>query len=101
VNETKEGNYLSSENRLTLIHTELTVSSGSRQIWQTTPRSRSVVPLPDLPAHLARSVAVSPERKDEFERLLYKSARDQIDQKFSTAVANMPECPNRAARKAP
>jgi hypothetical protein len=95
VSETKEGNYLSSENRLTLIHAELTVTSGARQIWQTTPRARSVVPLPGLPAYLASRVAVSPERSDEFERLLYKSARDQIDQKFGTALANMPQCPNR------
>ena len=98
VSETKEGNYLSSENRLTLIHCELTVTAGDRRIWQSTPRSRSVVPLPGLPAYLASRVAVSPERSDEFERLLYKNARDQIDQKFSTALANMPQCPNRAAR---
>jgi hypothetical protein len=98
VSETKEGNYLSSENRLTLIHCELTVTSGGRRIWQTTPRSRSTVPLPGLSAYLASRVAVSPERLDEFERLLYKNARDQIDRKFSTALANMPECPNHAAR---
>jgi hypothetical protein len=90
VNEIKEGNYLSSENRLTLIHAELTLTVGDRQIWQTTPRARSVVPLPGLPAYLASRVAVSPERSEEFERLLYKSAREQIDQKFSTALSGMP-----------
>ena len=98
VSETKEGNYLSSENRLTLIHCELSVSAGGRRIWQTTPRSRSTVPLPGLPAYLASRVAVSPERLEEFERLLYKNARDQIDRKFSAALANMPRCPDRAGR---
>ncbi len=98
VDERKEGNYMSSQNRLTLIHIELTVTLGQRQIWQTTPRARSESPLPDLPAYLATQVAVSAERKDEFERLLYKNARDQVDQKFSAALANMPPCPKPAAR---
>ncbi len=97
VDERKEGNYLSSQNRLTLIHIELAVTLGQRQIWQTTPRARSECPLPDLPAYLATQVAVSSERKDEFERLLYKNARDQVDQKFGAALANMPPCPKPAA----
>ncbi len=48
VNETKEGNYMSSENRMTLIHIDLTVNHGDRLIWHTTPRARSVEPLPAL-----------------------------------------------------
>ncbi len=101
VNEIQEGNYLSSENRLTLIHAELTLTLGERQIWQTTPRARSAVPLPGLPAYQATRLAVSPERSDEFERLLYKNARDQIDGKFRTALANMPPCPNRGRSQPP
>jgi hypothetical protein len=92
VQEIQEGNYLSSQNRLTLIHAELTLTSGDRRIWFSTPRARSAVPLPDLPAYLASRLAVSPDRSDEFERLLYKSARDQIDQKFRAQLANMPPC---------
>jgi hypothetical protein len=98
VDERKEGNYMSSQNRLTLIHIELTVTLGQQQIWQTTPRARSESPLPDLPNYLATQVAVSPERKDDFERLLYKNARDQVDQKFGAALANMPPRPKPAAR---
>jgi hypothetical protein len=101
VNEIQEGNYLSSENRLTLIHAELMLTQGDRLVWQTTPRARSGVPLPGLPAYLASRVAVSPERSDEFERLLYKNARDQIDQKFRMALANMPPCSNRAGSQRP
>ena len=37
VKETKEGSYMSSENRLTLIHIELTVAQGDHLIWHTTP----------------------------------------------------------------
>ena len=93
VDEKQEDRYFSSENRLTVIHIDLLVTQGQREIWRTSPRARSVVPLPGLPAYLATRAAVSPERSDEFERLLYKSARDQIDQKFSTSLASMPQCP--------
>ena len=95
--EIQEGNYLSSENRLTLIHAELTLTSGDRQIWQTTPRARSAVPLAGSAGLPGQPDRGEPERSDEFERLLYKNARDQIDQKFRTALANMPPCPSRAA----
>ena len=98
VNETKEGTYMSSENRMTLIHIELTVNHGDRLIWHTTPRARSVEPLPHLPAYLATQVAMSPKRSEEFEKLLYKNARDQIEQKFSAQLASMPECASHVAR---
>ena len=90
VQEIQEGTYLSSQNRLTLIHAELALTSGKRQLWQSTPRARSAEPLPNLPANLARSIAVSPKRLEEFEKLLYENARDQIVQRFRTALANMP-----------
>jgi hypothetical protein len=97
IKEIQEGKYPSSENRLTLILAELTLTSGARQLWQNTPRARSVVPLPDLPSNLAS--ALSPERSDKFEQRLYKNARDQIVQKFRAALADMPFCPSRAPSK--
>ena len=97
VQEFQEGSYLSSQNRLTLIQVMLTITSRGNRIWQTTPRARSHVPVPGLPAHLASRVAM--ERSEEFERLLYKNARDQLDQKFSMALVNMPVCPSLAAPK--
>jgi hypothetical protein len=99
VQEIQEGTYLSSQNRLTLIHAELTLTSGDRQLWQTTPQARSAEPLPNLPANLARSIAVSPTRLDECEKLLYKNARDQIVEKFRTSLANMPPRESLAASK--
>ena len=51
-------------------------------IWQTSPTARSTVPLPKLPAYLSSRLAISPERSEEFERLLYDNARGQIDDKF-------------------
>ena len=99
VQEIQEGTYPSTKNRLTLILAELTLTSGEKQIWQKTARARSTVPLPHLPANLVRQSAVSPERSDEFEQLLCKSARDQIVQSFRTALSSSPSCPIRAASK--
>jgi hypothetical protein len=90
VDETQDGQYLSSPNRLTLIHAELTLTSGDEVIWRSTPQVRSAVPLPKLPAYLSRKIAVGSERSDEFERMLYKNARDQIDQKFQLALSSLP-----------
>ena len=97
VEEIQEGTYLSSPNRLTLIHAELTLTLGNQQIWQTTPRARTAEPLPKLSAYEASRLAV--KRSGEFEHLLYDNARDQIVQKFRTSLANMPSCASRAASK--
>jgi hypothetical protein len=90
VAELQEGNYLSSANRLTRIEAHLSLTSRGEMIWHTAPTVRSQVPLPKLPAYLANRVAISPERSEQFERLLYQSARDQIDEKFRYALKNMP-----------
>jgi hypothetical protein len=92
VSETLEGSYLSSPNRLTRIEARLTLSDRSELIWQTSPVARSQVPLPRLPAYLANRVATSPQRSEEFERLLYDSARNQVDEKFAYALQTMPTC---------
>jgi hypothetical protein len=101
VSEQQEGNYLSSENRLSRIEATVTLSSTGGLIWQTKPTARSQVPLPKLPAYLASRAAISPERSEEFEQLLYKSARDQIDEKFSFSLGNMPACPSGATAGKP
>jgi hypothetical protein len=93
--EQLEGSYLSSANRLTRIEARLTITSvapGGWE-WQTNPTSRSTVPLPNLPAYLSSRVALSRDRSDEMERLLYDNARSQINDKFSHALNNMPMCP--------
>jgi hypothetical protein len=96
VQEIQEGRYPSSENRLTLILAEVTLYSGDKQIWQNIARARSTVPLPTSTAGSARQIAVSPDRSDEFEHLLYKNARDQIVQKFRAVLADVPSCKSHA-----
>ena len=92
INEKHEGNYMSSENRLTRIDAHLTLLLRGKQIWQTTPTARTMVPLPNLPAYFSARMAMSPTRIDEFERLLYDNARGMIDEKLAFALRNMPEC---------
>jgi hypothetical protein len=92
LNERLEGNYMSSENRLTRIDAQLRLLHRGQEIWQSTPTARTSVPLPNLPAYLAARVALSPARSEEFERLLYDDARGAIDGKFAFALRNMPEC---------
>jgi hypothetical protein len=102
VSEMQEGNYLSSQNRLTRIEAELTLTTaGGGLVWHTTPTVRSDVPLPKLSAYQASRIAVSSERSEEFERLLYKNARDRIEEKFRHALNNMPSCPDSAIAKSP
>jgi hypothetical protein len=95
VTEQLEGSYLSSANRLTRIEARLTISSRGTDgwHWQTNPTARSTVPLPNLPAYLSSRVAMSRERSDEMEHLLYDNARGQIVDKFAHVLANMPPCP--------
>ena len=99
VTETQEGNYLSSQNRLTLIHAELALIAGEEEIWKVTPRARSEVPLPKLPAYQATRIAVSTERSDEFERLLYKNARPDRPE-VQGGLQGVPPCPGRAVPNA-
>jgi hypothetical protein len=92
VSEQLEGSYLSSANRLTRIEARLTLTSRGQSIWQTIPTARSTVPLPNLPAYLSSRLAISRERSEEMEKLLYDNARGQIHEKFAYALSNMPAC---------
>jgi len=101
VSEIQEGNYLSSQNRLTRIEVALTLTSRGEVIFRTTPTARSKVPLPNLPAYLASRAAISTKRSEEFEHLLYISARDQVDERFRISLSSMPACPTGVRVKKP
>jgi hypothetical protein len=92
VSERREGNYLSTENRLTRIESDLTLTAAQRTVWHTMPTARSTVPVPGLPAYHSSRLALSRARSEEFERLLYNDARGQIEGKFIQALGNMPPC---------
>jgi hypothetical protein len=91
VSEQFEGNYLSSANRLTRINATVRLLARGESIWHTTPTARSTVPLPKLPAYLSTRLAISRERSEEFERLLYENARGQIQERLALNLSSMPE----------
>jgi hypothetical protein len=90
LNERLVGNYMTSENRLTRIDADLRLSHRGREFWQTTPSVRTSDPLPKLPASVATRLALSHDRIEEIERLLYEDARSQIDGRLAFALVNMP-----------
>jgi hypothetical protein len=92
VSERREGNYLSSENRLTRIESRLTLTTGDRLVWETMPTARTTVPLPGLPAYQTVRAELKRDRSAELERLLYENARGQIEGKFSQSLGHMPAC---------
>ncbi len=94
VKESLEGNYLSSQNRLTRIEVDLDLElepAGTR-VWRTMPSARTQVPLPNLPAFISSRAAASPERSEDFEHRLYSDARGRIDERVSFALNNIPPC---------
>ena len=99
ISEKLDGTYLSSANRSTRIEARLTVTSASQPqpIFQTMPSARSTVPLPKLPLYLSNRLAMTGERTEELEKLLYDDARGQIDEKLARSLSNMPPCPSSGA----
>jgi hypothetical protein len=95
VSEKLEGDYLSSANRLTRIEVRLTVTKSGQAapVFQTMPTARSSSPLPKLPLYLSNRLAMSGERTEEVEKLLYDDARGQVDERLAHSLRNMPECP--------
>jgi hypothetical protein len=92
ITERLEGNYLSSQNRLTWIEAHLTFVRPGAPPWQAMPAARSTVPLPGMSAFASSRLAASPKRLEEVERVLYDDARAQIDARFAYALSSLPRC---------
>lgn len=93
VRETYEGSYLETQNRLTRIVTTLALSGPGVEGWKTTPSVRTIVPVRGMPSYLASRLALSLDRMDEAERILYEDAFAQIRDRFRGGLANLPACP--------
>jgi hypothetical protein len=101
LSEQFEGNYLSSENRLTRLEAHLTLTAGGKLAWQITPTARTTVPLPNLPAFVSGRLAAGASRSAEVEQLLYRDARTQIEGKVGNALRSMPDCESMDAHMVP
>jgi len=98
VTERLEGSYLSSQNRLTWIEAWLSLSSRGVVLWQINPTARTSIPLPKLSTFVSSRLAASQARSEEVEKLLYKNAREQIEDRFRRNLGNMPSCPRVATK---
>ncbi|OJW18725.1 MAG: hypothetical protein BGO49_23695 [Planctomycetales bacterium 71-10] len=93
IRETYEGSYLETQNRLTRIVATLMLSGPGVAAWKTAPSARTVVPVRGMPSYLASRLALSLDRVDEAERILYEDAFAQIRDKFRGGLANLPAYP--------
>ncbi|MDG3005673.1 hypothetical protein [Paludisphaera mucosa] len=93
IRESQEGTYLGTQNRLSRIEVQLALHDRGREIFKTTPHARTIVPVPGLPSYLAGRLALSQDRVDEAEKMLYDDAFSQVRDKFQHSLANLPACP--------
>ena len=93
IRETHEGRYLDAQHRLTRIEARLTLVDRGREVWQTSPSVRTLVPVPNLPSYLAGRLALNQGRADEAEKILYDNALAQIRERFRLSLATLPTCP--------
>lgn len=91
--ERREGNYHATQNRLARIEVHLTLSTRNFPIWSATSVARSRVPLVEVPSSISKRLAISRERINEFEDLLYTDAEALIGAHLAATVQNLPRCP--------
>jgi len=101
VSEHQETPYLQSPNHLCRIDARLELTREGSRLWHEAPTVRTEVPLPGLPAYQASRLAVSNRRSPDFEKLLYDNARDNLVERLSFFLRNLPPCPTASAGARP
>jgi hypothetical protein len=91
--ERREGNYHATQNRLARIEVHLTLSARHSPIWSATSIARSRVPLVEVPSSISKRLAISRERINAFEDLLYADAESLIGAHLAATVQDLPRCP--------
>jgi hypothetical protein len=87
VSEHKEGFYLSSQSRVTLIRVHLSLTVKGVKVWEQFPGARARVPVPNLP-----TLAAGASAPGDIEQVLYKDALGQIAEKVGLSLTGLPEC---------
>ena len=90
--EQMDDTYLSSSNRLSVLSATLSLTRQGVLLWRESPRARTQIPLPGLPAYQASRLAVGARRSPEFERLLYEDARKALNQRIAAHLRSLPAC---------
>lgn len=95
-----EAAYLSTQNRTSRIEAKLSLHERGREIWTTAPNAHTRVPVPNMASYLAGRLALSQNRGDEAEKVLYDDAFSQIFQRFQHGLLILPACRARDANEA-
>jgi len=95
--ERREGNYHATQNRLARIEVHVTLSTRNAPIWSATSVARSRVPLAEVPTSISNRLAISRERINAFEDLLYADAESLVGAHLAATVQNLPHCPTASA----
>jgi hypothetical protein len=98
LNERHEGYYLRSENRMTHIDAQLALTVRGKEMTRSMLSAKTAEPLPRIPAYVSSRLALSSDRIDELERLLYDNARGTIDDRIVHTLARMPACAQPSAQ---
>jgi hypothetical protein len=93
IRESFQGSYLGTQNRLTRIDATLTLAGPGGETWKTAPNARTTVPAGGMSSFVASRLALTNDRVDEAERVLYEDAFAQILEKFRGGLATLPTCP--------
>ena len=97
IRESREGIYLGTQNRLTRIEARLAFHAHGREIWKTSPQARTHVPVRNLSSYLASRLALSQNRNDEAEKILYDDAFSQIRDRLSFSLNTLPNATSSSA----
>ncbi len=91
VDESLGALYLQSQNRLSLIVTDLTLSKGGETLWKDHVSARTRSPLPDLPAYSSGRIAFGDRRDLDMEHKLYEDARSMTLDQVAFHLKALPE----------
>ena len=90
VTERQDGRYYQSSNRLSILQARLEFLRGDERLVLRTANTQSAVPLPGLASLVANRAALSTQRSNEFERMLYDNARNALIDRLALTFKSLP-----------
>jgi hypothetical protein len=92
VAERQAGNYMESQNRISILQARVILSLRGATLWERTVGGRTVVPLPNIPAYQGSRMASGDRPSPAFERLLYDSAHAILTDQIARVLRSAPDC---------
>ncbi|MDR3637241.1 MAG: hypothetical protein P4L84_25780 [Isosphaeraceae bacterium] len=90
VNEQLSEDYLQSRNRISQLGAKVALRQRETTLWEQLATARTQVPVPKIPAYQAARIGFGDAPVPEYERILYKNAREIVLERFGGAVNTLP-----------